>query len=151
MVTTGALERLREANRRAITGLLAGEGPMSRADLARGTGLSRTTISSLVTDLIGTGDVVETADRGRPHKGGSGRPPHLVALSTPLGAVAGVDIGHGHVRVAIADRSGAVLAEDIDSLDVDEHGMDALDRAARMVRDGLAVAEVDRSDLRAVG
>ncbi|WP_028645361.1 ROK family transcriptional regulator [Nocardioides sp. URHA0020] len=151
MVTTGALERLRETNRRAITGLLAGEGPMSRADLARGTGLSRTTISSLVTDLIGTGDVVETADRGRPHKGGSGRPPHLVALSTPLGAVAGVDIGHGHLRVAVADRSGRVLAEDTDSLDVDEHGVDALDRAARMVRAGLAAAGVERADLRAVG
>ena len=79
---------------------------MSRADLARGTGLSRTTISSLVTDLIGSGEVVETADRGRPHKGGSGRPPLLVALTTPRGVVAGVDIGHGHVRVAIADRSG---------------------------------------------
>ncbi len=151
VVTTGALERLRETNRRAITGLLAGEGPMSRADLARGTGLSRTTISSLVTDLIGTGDVVETADRGRPHKGGSGRPPHLVALSTPLGAVAGVDIGHGHLRVAVADRSGRVLAEDTDSLDVDEHGVDALDRAARMVRAGLAAAGVERADLRAVG
>ena len=140
MVTAGALERLRDANRRSITGLLAGEGPMSRADLARGTGLSRTTVSSLVTDLIAGGEVVETADRGRPHKGGSGRPPHLVALSTPRGAVAGVDIGHGHVRVAVADRSGVVLAEDVDLLDVDEHGVDALDRAARMVRDGLSAA-----------
>src|SRR6478735_8434781 len=134
MVTTGALERLREANRRAITGLLAGEGPMSRADLSRGTGLSRTTISSLVTDLIGSGDIVETAHRGRPHKGGSGRPPHLVALRTRPGVVAGVDIGHGHVRVAIADREGAVLVEDTDTLDVDEHSVDALDRGARMVR-----------------
>ncbi|GAA4725536.1 ROK family transcriptional regulator [Nocardioides endophyticus] len=151
MVTAGALERLRDGNRRAITSLLANEGPMSRADLARGTGLSRTTISSLVTDLIGSGDIVETADRGRPHKGGSGRPPHLVALSVPRGAVAGVDIGHGHVRVAVADRSGVVLAEEIDTLDVDEHGVAALDRAAGMVRDGLATARVERSDLHAVG
>ncbi|KQW53542.1 ROK family transcriptional regulator [Nocardioides sp. Root1257] len=151
MVTTGALERLRETNRRAITSLLAGDGPMSRADLARGTGLSRTTISSLVSDLIAGGEVVETTDRGRPHKGGSGRPPLLVALSTPHGVVAGVDIGHGHVRVAVADRGGAVLAEETDLLDVDEHGIDALDRAARMVRDGLAAAGVGRTDLHGVG
>lgn len=151
MVTAGALERLREANRRAITTLLAGEGPMSRADLARGTGLSRTTISSLVADLIGTGHVVETTDRGRPHKGGSGRPPLLVALSAPQGAVAGVDIGHAHVRVVVADRSGGVHTDELDVLDVDEHGVDALDRAARMVRDGLARAGLDRGELRAVG
>jgi predicted NBD/HSP70 family sugar kinase/biotin operon repressor len=151
MVTTGSLERLRDANRRSITTLLASDGPMSRADLARGTGLSRTTISSLVTDLITVGHVVETSDRGRPHKGGSGRPPLLVALSAPSGVVAGVDIGHRHVRVAVADRRGSVLAEDVTSLDVDEHGSDALDRAARMVRDGLARAEMVRSDLCAVG
>ena len=45
-----SLERLRETNRRAITTLLAADGPMSRADLVRGTGLSRTTVSSLVGD-----------------------------------------------------------------------------------------------------
>ena len=88
---------------------------MSRADLARGTGLSRTTVSSLVADLIAGGHVVETTDRGRPHKGGSGRPPLLVTLSAPPGGVAGVDIGHGHVRVAVADRTGAVLAEELGS------------------------------------
>ena len=58
---------------------------MSRADLARGTGLSRTTVSSLVTELIGTGQVAETDDRGTPHKGGSGRPPVLVAAQRPGG------------------------------------------------------------------
>lgn len=136
-----SLERLRENNRRAITSLLAGAGPMSRADLARGTGLSRTTVSSLVGELIAAGHVVET-DRGRPHKGGSGRPPLLVALATPGGGVAGVDIGHRHVRVAVADRRGAVLAEETEAMDVDEDGRAAIDRAARMVR-SLAGGELD--------
>ena len=36
MAGSGALERLRAANQRAVIGLLAGEGPMSRADLVRG-------------------------------------------------------------------------------------------------------------------
>src|SRR6476659_5933970 len=103
MSTPGSLERLRGGNRRAITALLAAEGPLSRADLARGTELSRTTVSSLVAELIEGGEVVETADRGRPHKGGSGRPPLLVALRTPPGAVAGVDVGHRHIRVLVGD------------------------------------------------
>ena len=151
MPTTSSLERLREGNRRAITGLLASDGPMSRADLARGTGLSRTTVSSLVADLIGSGQVVETADRGQPHKGGSGRPPLLVALRTPSGGVAGVDIGHRHVRVAVADHRGTVLAEDFTAVDVDEDGVDALDLAARMVRTTLTSAGLSASDLHGVG
>jgi predicted NBD/HSP70 family sugar kinase len=129
----GSLERMRAANRRAIVGVLAAEGPTSRAQLGRVTGLARTTVSNLVHELIEAGHVVETADRGIPHKGGSGRPPVLVALSAPSGGVAGVDIGHRHLRVVIADRSGQVLAEDEASLDVDGHGERTLRRAAATV------------------
>jgi predicted NBD/HSP70 family sugar kinase len=151
MATTGALERLRAANQRTVLALLAAEGPLSRADLARGSGLSRTTVSSLVTELIGSGHVAETTDRGRPHKGGSGRPPLLVTLSAPAGGVAGVDIGHGHVRVALADRTGTVLAEDHTLVDVDAHGTLVLDRAAAMVRGLLAAGGLDPAYLQAVG
>ncbi len=146
-----SLERLRESNRRAITALLSAEGPMSRADLVRGTGLSRTTVSSLIGELIAAGHVVETTDRGRPHKGGSGRPPLLVALATPGGGVAGVDIGHGHVRVAVANRRGLVHIEQTEVVDVDDNGHEALDLAARMVRRGLAAAGLAESDLAGVG
>jgi predicted NBD/HSP70 family sugar kinase len=151
MATTGALERLRATNRRALLALLASEGPMSRADLVRGSGLSRTTVSSLITDLIRSGHVCETADRGRPHKGGSGRPPWLVTLSAPVGGVVGVDIGHGHVRVALADRTGRVLAEDHTLVDVDALGTVVLDRAAAMVRGLLGSAGLDPTYLQAVG
>ena len=106
-----SLAQLRTSNLRAVTALLGSGGPQSRADLARGSGLSRTTVSSLVSELLEAGLVVETEDRGTPYKGGSGRPPLLVALALRPGRVAGVDIGHGHVRVAVSDRSAKVLAE----------------------------------------
>jgi predicted NBD/HSP70 family sugar kinase/biotin operon repressor len=140
----GSLERLRAANRRGVLGVLATEGPTSRAQLGRATGLSRTTVSNLVQELIEAGQVIETTDRGRPHKGGSGRPPVMVALAAPSGGVAGVDIGHRHLRVAIADRSGQVLAEDQASLDVDGHGGQTLARAAAMVSALLVRSGLER-------
>ena len=151
MAGSGALERLRAAHQRAVLGLLAGEGPMSRADLVRASGLSRTTVSSLVAELIATGQVAETDDRARPHKGGSGRPPVVVRLTAPAGAVAGVDVGHGHVRVAVADRTGAVLAEDHALVDVDAHGAGVLDRTATTLRSLVAKAGLRIEDLQAVG
>jgi len=151
MPSSGALERLRAGNQRAVIGLLAGEGPMSRADLVRASGLSRTTVSSLVAELIRAGQVTETDDRARPHKGGSGRPPVLVRLSAPSGGVAGVDVGHGHVRVAVADRAGAVLAEDLALVDVDTHGAEVLDRTATMVRALAAQGQLRLDELQAVG
>jgi predicted NBD/HSP70 family sugar kinase/biotin operon repressor len=151
MVRSGSLERLRAANRRAVTALLAAEGPMSRADLARGTGLSRTTVSSLVSELLDTGMVVETEDRGTPYKGGSGRPPLLVALAVRPGGVAGVDIGHRHVRVAVSDRSAKILAEVETQTDADPHGSATLDVAAELVRRAAGEASIPTSELLMVG
>jgi predicted NBD/HSP70 family sugar kinase/biotin operon repressor len=151
MTDLTSLERLRASNRRSVLGSLAADGPQSRADLARATGLSRTTVSSLVRDLILAGQAVETSDRGRPHKGGSGRPPLLVAATSARGAVAGIDIGHHHARVAIADQRGAILAEDVRPVDVDGHGSATLDRVTRMVRALTSSCGLDLRQLRGVG
>ena len=146
-----SLAQLRHANRRAITPLLTSEGPMSRADLARATGLSRTTVSSLVSELVEAGLVVETDHRGTPYKGGSGRPPVLVAIATLPGGVVGVDIGHRHVRVAVADRASTVLAEREARVDVDAHGSETLDQVARMVREAAKQAGLPARSLLAAG
>ncbi|MDT7581171.1 MAG: hypothetical protein QOK35_2435 [Pseudonocardiales bacterium] len=146
-----SLAQLRSSNLRAVTALLGSGGPQSRADLARGSGLSRTTVSSLVSELLDSGIVVETSDRGTPHKGGSGRPPLLVALALRPGGVAGVDIGHRHVRVAVSDRSARILAEVEMVIDADPQGSATLDLAAALVRKAAEKAGVPVGDLLAVG
>ena len=146
-----SLAQLRSSNLRAVTALLGSGGPQSRADLARGSGLSRTTVSSLVSELLDRGLVVETEDRGTPYKGGSGRPPLLVALAVRPGGVAGVDIGHRHVRVAVSDRSAAILAEVEEVTDTDPHGATTLDLAADLVRRAADLAGTPVADLRGVG
>jgi predicted NBD/HSP70 family sugar kinase/biotin operon repressor len=146
-----SLAQLRSSNLRAITALLGSGGPQSRADLARGSGLSRTTVSSLVTELLDNGIVVETEDRGTPYKGGSGRPPLLVALAIRPGGVAGVDIGHGHVRVAVSDRSATFLAEAETFTDSDPHGNATLDIAADLVHTAAEKAGIPVGELLTVG
>jgi len=146
-----SLAQLRSSNLRAITALLGSGGPQSRADLARGSGLSRTTVSSLVSELLENGLVVETEDRGTPYKGGSGRPPLLVALALRPGGVAGVDIGHGHVRVAVSDRSAQILSEVETSTDADPRGHETLDLAADLVRRAADEAGIPVADLLMVG
>ena len=48
---TGSLESLRELNRLRVVETLRERGTASRAEIARVTGLSRSTVSSLVSDL----------------------------------------------------------------------------------------------------
>src|SRR4051794_22861946 len=97
-----ALRSLRDQNRRRVIEALGQRGVASRADLARATGLSRSTVSSVVADLQRVGLVTERPV-AEPGEAGVGRPPVMIALDRSAGAVAGVDFGHSHVAVALAD------------------------------------------------
>src|SRR6476646_4365930 len=143
----GALEALREGNRARLVDALRRAGTASRADLARATGLSRSTVSSLGADLQARGGVGERGDdRTR-----TGRPGVLLALDPSAGAAVGVDFGHSHLRVAVADLSSTVLAERLEALDVDHRADEALDRAAALVDAVLAEAGVTRERVLGTG
>jgi predicted NBD/HSP70 family sugar kinase/biotin operon repressor len=149
---TGSLESLRERNRLRVIDALRSRGAISRAEIARQTGLSRSTVSSLVADLQATGMVVERAVEGVAAAGPQGgRPPVLVALDSSAGAVVGLDFGHDSLRVAVADLSYAILAETAVDLEVDTNAHDALDAAARLVSELIVEAGVGRGHVLAAG
>ena len=106
----GALEDLRELNRLRVIDALRLRGTASRAEIADAVGLSRTTITAVVADLLASGVVVE---RHVPRGSGTrrGRPAAMLALDASAGAAIGIDFGHRHLQVAIADLSSTVLAE----------------------------------------
>jgi predicted NBD/HSP70 family sugar kinase len=131
----GSLESLRRANQLAVVDALRREGSASRADLMRITGLSRTTITSVLAALLERGMVVESEVEAQ--RQGRGRPPALLRLAPQAGAVLGVDFGHRHLRVAVADLSSTVLAERRADVDVDTAAELALDLAATMVAEVL--------------
>jgi predicted NBD/HSP70 family sugar kinase len=140
---------LREANRRRVVEELRRHGNLSRADLARHMGLSPTTITALVADLRARGLVVEESERGE--QAGRGRPPVLLRLDPSAGGALGIDFGHRHLRVALADLSRAVLAERATDLDVDAAADGSLDAAAAMVEDVLSEAGMDRGRIVGAG
>lgn len=138
----GALRSLRELNRGLVVDALRRNGAASRAELARATGLSRATISTLTAELMKDGLVVEREGDRDAESHRAGRPPVLLALDPRAGTVLGIDFGHSHVRVAVADLSSRVLAEHRDELDVDRSAAAALDRAAEMATAVLEEAGV---------
>jgi glucokinase-like ROK family protein len=143
---------VRDRSRARVIGLLRRRGVVSQADIARETGLSRTTVSGVVAELRQAGLVVEAAeDAGARAEGRGGRPPVPISLSPSLGAVVGVDFGHSHVRVAVADLGHTVLAERERSLHVDPDAKVSLDMAAELVEEVLAEACVPRSTVLDVG
>ena len=149
---TGSLESLRERNRLRVIDALRTRGAISRADIARQTGLSRSTVSSLVGDLQAAGLVVErVAGSAAPASPQGGRPPVLVALDQSAGALVGLDFGHESLSFAVADLSYAILAETYVDLEVDTAAQDALDTAARLVSEVIEEAGVVRDRVLAAG
>ncbi len=99
-------QRLRSTNERLLLERLRADGPTSRAQLARGTGLSKPTVSSALAALESAGLVREVGT----HVPERGRTAVLYAPDPAAGHVLGVDIGRSWLRVAVADLDGTVVA-----------------------------------------
>ena len=107
--TEGSLAWLRDRNRERVVTVLRERGRISQADIARVTGLSRTTIHTLVSELKDSGLVHEVEVSLPDFRGG--RPAMQLMLQDSSLAVVGIDFGHSHVQVAVADIAHNVLAE----------------------------------------
>jgi predicted NBD/HSP70 family sugar kinase len=119
----GSARELRAANRERLVGLLRSHGPMTQAELARASGLSPATVSSIAAEL---------RDSGWLEPGGGRR--DRLALSRTAGVAVGVDFGHSHVRVAIADLAHTVLGEAEEAVEVDQDAADGIALAGTLVR-----------------
>jgi predicted NBD/HSP70 family sugar kinase len=98
-------ETARIINRDIVLELIRAGQPISRADLARRSGLGRSTISQIVEQLIGENWVREGAMGSLPR----GRRPTMVGLNENLVAIA-VDIHPRQASVALVDLSGRLLS-----------------------------------------
>lgn len=146
-----ALRALRERNRGRVIDVLRRTGTASRADIARLTGLSRTTISSLVAELTRSGLIGEAKGDGPSASAGRGRPGVLLALQPAAGAAVGIDFGHTHLRVAISDLSSRVLAERHRRIDVDHAAETAIEAAAELVDEVIEETGIDATRIVGVG
>ena len=106
----------RRANRARVVRALRERGAQSRRALAE-IGLSRSTVTSVVEELIDAGTVTEVA--GSRDARGTGRPPTLVGLKDTLGVAVGVEVANGVVRAAVCNTAQELLLHD--SVPMDDH------------------------------
>lgn len=116
--TGGAdLRLMRELNRLLVLNTLRTSGPLSRVEIARRTGLSRTTVSSimdalLVDELVREGGTQSASPQG-------GRRAILVHFNAEAGWVLGVDMGRTHITTVLGDLTATVKARRSSPFDAD--------------------------------
>jgi predicted NBD/HSP70 family sugar kinase len=120
---------------------------VTRADLARHTGLARSTVAQRVDALLASGLVVEAG--GSASTGG--RPPTVLAFNHDAGVILVADLGATHSRMAATDLAGTPLAESAEDLDIALGPTEVLTRVS--ARFGKLLAQTGRStaDVRGIG
>src|SRR5438309_10630881 len=104
-ITAGTPSLLRAINERSILELIHRRGPMSRAQVARVSGLSKPTVSLALTGLLDA-RLVRAVGRSRGERGPSAL---LYEVNPSAAYVVGLDVGRRWARAAIADVAGTVL------------------------------------------
>lgn len=105
---TGVHVLVRRTHEERILHALREYGAMSRADISRAVGLSRSTLSDITATLIARGAII-VADTDAATRVGSGRPAECLALDPASGQFLGVDFGHRWVHVAVADAAHVTI------------------------------------------
>ena len=101
-------ETARHINRRIVLNLIRGHEPISRADLARHSGLQRSTVSVITEQLIEERWVTEGANGRVPR----GRRPRFLHLNKERVGIIGVNIRPAMTTLALADLDGHFIAQE---------------------------------------
>jgi predicted NBD/HSP70 family sugar kinase len=133
----------RRSNERLVLRTIHEHGPLSRADVARSTSLTRTTVSDLVEGLLGGGLVVE-AGTG-PSTGG--KAPILLRVPADARQLIGVDVDRDRLSGAVVNLHGEVSAREARDL----HGGDGAEALQQLEALVLALAEAADRPLVGVG
>ena len=107
-VQLASSESARDINRDVVLEIIRSQQPVSRADLARASGLQPSTVSAIVEQLIEERWVKEGAIARRPR----GRRPTLLSLNDEL-VILAADIRPKQAIVALLDLNGRFLAREV--------------------------------------
>jgi predicted NBD/HSP70 family sugar kinase len=106
----------RQINRNLIFNQIRTRQPVSRADLARVSGLQRSTVSLIVEELLAERWIVEGSMGRLPR----GRRPTFLNVNSQRGVLA-LDIHPSQTTLAVTDLGGKIIAEEIIHLPQDPH------------------------------
>lgn len=138
-------------NLRTILYILLWHAPISRARIAELTGLSTTTATNLISELIEHGIVVENSEEQLVETRGVGRPRVALRLVPEARYAVGVHIGVGSVVVAVTDLLGRPVVSLTLEHPLDRSADNVLDDIAATVQRAITQSGVARRDIVGIG
>jgi glucokinase-like ROK family protein len=122
-------------------------GLISKQELARRIGLGRGALTARLRALVDR-NLLEEVGVGESN---GGRPPGLVRFAKNAGYVVGVDLGASSLGVAVTNLNAEPLLHREEAMDIREGPDVALGVAASRIREVLAAARVEPSQVKGIG
>jgi glucokinase-like ROK family protein len=142
---------IKSHNLRAVLLTLLWHQPVSRVRIAELTGLSTTTVTNLITELLAQGVVAEDGQETPDHGRSVGRPRVALRLVPEARYALGVHIGVGSVRVALTDLFAQPLHTAAIEHPVEQPAEQVLDRIAALVEETIAGSGISRAQVVGLG
>src|SRR5690242_1376839 len=132
-------EVVRDINRRIVLNLIRTRHPISRADLARVSGLQRSTISLIVEQLMEEKWVLEGPTGRLPR----GRRPTFLRLNDER-VIVGIDIRPSQITLALADANGKFTSQETMQTPADSRtAIEALVKAVRRIVSACGTKKIE--------
>ncbi|MBP8534422.1 ROK family transcriptional regulator [Streptomyces sp. MK37H] len=131
---------------RRVLGLVISGEATNRAEIARRSGLARSTVAQQVEYLVGHGILREVESR----RSVRGRPPRVLTISPQAGTVVAVDIDTAASQVAIADLTRRLIAQDTVDIPIGAGPPAVLDAVSERLREMLEKHDRDPDRVREV-
>ena len=145
------ISKVKSHNLSTVLSVLRQHGTASRVHLAELTGLSTTTISNLVSELLEQGVVAEDGLIKPTPNQGAGRPRTSLRLVPEARHAVGIHIGVGQIRVAIADLSARLLTYLSWDHPLDRPAVEVLRDTGALVDEAISQSGVERETVIGVG
>lgn len=128
---------VREINISTVLRIIHTESPISRSQIASASGLNKSTVSSIVNELLTKNLIHETGSTSE----GTGRPSTLLEINPMAGLIIGAELGVDFISVAVTDFLGNIIWRKREDTDPLENQETTLNQTLHIVREGMAYCE----------
>jgi glucokinase-like ROK family protein len=128
---------VRELNLSLVLRFIHNKAPVSRSQIAQATGLNKSTVSSLVEDLLQRQLVHETGVNTI----GTGRPATMLEINPQAGGIIGIELGVGFITIALTDFAGQILWRTLAEVNVNDSQDNAIARILELTDKAIDVCK----------
>ena len=143
----GGAKYINRLNKVKILKIVRTAETLSRADIAKTSGLSAPTVSRIIEDLLAEGLVREVGEG----ESQGGRPPTLLKFSDQRNFIIGLDLGTTNIYGVLSDFDAKIVAEVRTPTRIEEGFADVMTRTAGVIAELIAEPSVANKRIYGIG